>query len=488
MRLIHLGGILALLALLVPASPAQAGGVVSVCDEAQLREVLAGGGTVTFECSGTISLTSTIFITVDTTIDGTGQDVAISGNNAVRMFRVISGDRLILNRLALVDGSSSGYPGGGGVYNQGMLTISNSTFSGNLADRGCGGAIFNDWNSTLTISNSLFSDNTVTYTREFYRGGGVICNLGGGTVAITNSTFSGNSSTGEAGGGSIFNDGTLSVNNSVFSENIAENGKGGGIKDLGLLTVSNSTFSDNIAGSDGGGIYSESFDTLTIRNSTFSGNNAYRGGGIDSESYGSVQVSNSTFSGNSALFGGGIYNGNRGVLVVSNSTFSDNRAYNSGGGIHHDGSQGAISTLKNTLVANSLISSNCSGVIADGGGNLSFSDTTCPGINGDPILGPLQDNGGPTWTMALGWSSAAIDAGNDAICAADPVSGLDQRGVTRPQGAHCDIGAVEQTLDPTAVSLGGLSAQNAPEALPPLGVTAVLVTALAAIGMYRRSR
>jgi hypothetical protein len=60
------------------------------------------------------------------------------------------------------------------------------------------------------------------------------------------------------------------------------------------------------------------------------------------------------------------------------------------------------------------------------------------------MLGPLQDNGGPTWTMALGPGSAAMDAGNDAICAADPVNTLDQRGVVRPQGAHCDSGALEQ--------------------------------------------
>ena len=61
------------------------------------------------------------------------------------------------------------------------------------------------------------------------------------------------------------------------------------------------------------------------------------------------------------------------------------------------------------------------------------------------MLGPLQDNGGPTQTMALLPGSAAIDAANDAICAAPPVNNLDQRGITRPQGPHCDIGAFEAT-------------------------------------------
>jgi hypothetical protein len=99
--------------------------------------------------------------------------------------------------------------------------------------------------------------------------------------------------------------------------------------------------------------------------------------------------------------------------------------------------------LKNTILANSPTGGNCSGGITDGGGNLSYPDTTCPGVNGDPVLGPLQNNGGPTHTRALGPGSAALDAGNDAICAASPVNNLDQRGITRPQGPHCDIGAYE---------------------------------------------
>ena len=86
------------------------------------------------------------------------------------------------------------------------------------------------------------------------------------------------------------------------------------------------------------------------------------------------------------------------------------------------------------------------------GGNLSYPDTTCPGINADPLLGPLQNNGGPTETMALGWSSAALDAAADAICAADPINNLDQRGIVRPLGPHCDSGAVEQEPYPSLPS------------------------------------
>ena len=159
-------------------------------------------------------------------------------------------------------------------------------------------------------------------------------------------------------------------------------------------------------------------------------------------------MTNSTFAGNSAgSSGGGIFN--ESTLTVSNSTINGNRAVN-GGGIHNYtyAEYAGTVTLQNTIVANSPTGRNCTNAITDGGGNLSYPDATCPGINSDPKLGPLQDNGGPTWTMALLPGSAAIDTADDAICAAPPVNNLDQRGVARPQGPHCDIGAYEAMPPP----------------------------------------
>ena len=154
MRTKHLVAILVLLALAVPATPAHAGGVVSVCDEAHLRAALAGGGTVTFTCSGTITLTAEITIAADTTIDGTGQAVTISGNNAVRVLAVNSGVRLNVDGLTVANGYVSDIvSNGGGIDNHGTLTISNSIFSGNSAYNG--GGIFNY--GTLTVRNSTFS-------------------------------------------------------------------------------------------------------------------------------------------------------------------------------------------------------------------------------------------------------------------------------------------------------------------------------------------
>ena len=174
-----------------------------------------------------------------------------------------------------------------------------------------------------------------------------------------------------------------------------EPGEGGGIRNDGTLTVSNSTFSGNQGNNCGGGIYNNTSGTLTVSNSTFAGNQGNNsGGGI--ANLGTLTVSNSTFAGNRAGHGGGVYNG-------------------------------GTATLKNTIVANSPAGGNCAGSkITDGGHNLSYPDGTCPGIHGDPVLGPLQANGGPTQTMALGLGSAARDAGDAAICAAAPVNNLDR--------------------------------------------------------------
>jgi hypothetical protein len=99
-------------------------------------------------------------------------------------------------------------------------------------------------------------------------------------------------------------------------------------------------------------------------------------------------------------------------------------------------------TLRNTIVANSPSGGNCAGVISDGGGNLQYPGTDCGGTitSADPLLDPagLQDNGGPTETIALQVGSPAIDAAASANCPAE-----DQRGLDRPQGAACDDGAWE---------------------------------------------
>ncbi len=497
MRIKHLVILVALmLALVWPASPTSAGGVVTICDEAHLLAALAGGGTVTFTCSGTITQSAEITVAADTTIDGSGQTVTLSGNNAVRVFVVNPGIALNLNSLTIADGLVSGASGeGGGINNYGILNVSNSTLSANNA--AYGGGIYN--NGTLTVSNGNFAGNNAGY------GGGINNH---GTLTVNNSSFSSNGAS--SGGGGIHNySGTLTVSNSALTANSA--GKGGGIHSFAPISVSNSRFSANTAAGDGGAIALEGADVV-VSLSTFSSNSAAFGGGI--YIYGStLEIGKSTFSANTAsYFGGGIYSDSYATVTVSNSTFSTNSAVHEGGGIRSQGTVTIINstlsgnsagtgggimstsgvpwlpvTLKNTIVANSLAGGNCAGTLLDGSGNLSYPDTTCPGINADPVLGPLQNNGGPTETMALLPGSAALDAANDAICAAPPVNNLDQRGVLRPQGLHCDIGAVEKVPGPTAVRLLAPRAQSSPGPVMP-AIMVGLLAAVWALSKIRRYR
>jgi hypothetical protein len=440
MRPKHLAIFLALLALVTLAmlavlaaapAPAHASGVVTVCDEANLKTALAGGGAVTFNCSGTITLTATISVTANTSIDGSGQTVTISGNDAVRVFSVNPGVSCSLNRLSIAKGAVKG-DAGAGIFNQGILTVSYSTFQGNSNLFVYGRDAGSNNTDTLTASKSAFDRNSGD-------GGGI---YNDGAVTVSNSTFSENASSYRSSGGGIYNAGTLMVSNSMFDCNNVMYGEGAGIYNAGTLTVNNSTFHGNWAYfGAGGGIYNAG--TLTVRNSAFDRNSG-DGGGIFNG--GALTVGNSTFFSNLSNYrgsGGGIYNA--GALTVSNSTFSENA---SSSFPYADGGDSVLNRgaarLENTIVANGSGSGpNCAGTITDGGGNLSYPDTSCLGINRDPKLGPLEDNGGPTLTMAIGLGSAALDAANDTTCAAPPVNNLDQRGFPRPVGPRCDIGAYE---------------------------------------------
>jgi len=251
---------------------------------------------------------------------------------------------------------------------------------------------------------------------------------------------------------------------------------GAGIYNEGRLTINSSTVTGNNANffgsiisccAYGGGIYNGTNGTLTINNSTISANTAGGGGwhcgllpcqgsGGGIANVGQLRINNSTISGNSAFGlqwtsggGGGIFNGYPGGMMVSNSTISGNSGTH-GGGIYPGGG------FQNSIVANNS-GQNCSNPVTSDGYNLS-SDGTC-NFNkvGDlnnhaPLLGPLQNNGGPTDTMALLLGSPAIDAGNPAGCK-DAQGNLlltDQRGMPRPDkedASGCDMGAYESQGD-----------------------------------------
>lgn len=256
---------------------------------------------------------------------------------------------------------------------------------------------------------------------------------------------------GSSGGGLRNDGGTVEVSGSTFSDNLAGD-YGGGISNGsgGTLAVSGSTISGNHAADTGGGI--ANFGTLIVSGSTISGNNGdFDGGGIYNEG-GTVEVTNSTISGNDGgMFGGGGILSHGGAVDVANSTISGNI---SNGEERCGGICGSGKTLRNTIVANNE-GGNCGGPITDGGYNVE-DDGTCafaPATGSlpatDPLLDPagLQDNGGPTATIALQPNSPAVDLVADDDC---PPPATDQRGVARPQGASCDSGAfeLEQQMEP----------------------------------------
>jgi len=154
---------------------------------------------------------------------------------------------------------------------------------------------------------------------------------------------------------------------------------------------------------------------------------------------------NSTLSGNTAGVSG-VMNGGAKTLQMLNVTISDNTSVDTSRElILVSGPSSPAFEIKNTIIAGNHGGSNCDFSLATvSWGNVWVDDASCDGTNlGDPKLGPLTNDGGPTKTHALLVGSGAMDAGNAAVCAAAPVSGVDQRGVPRPQGAKCDIGAYE---------------------------------------------
>jgi len=278
-------------------------------------------------------------------------------------------------------------------------TISGLTIANGSAPMNFGGGIYND-HARLTVSSCTISGNSA----DQGTGGGIYndgYSGGSATMTIINSTISGNSAW---PGGGICNDGTaatafMTITNSTISGN-SDNGynMGGGILNFGTLTIANSTLSGNSAYS-GGAIYNWGGAMLTITNNTFSGNFCSTG-----------------FNGH----GGGILN-EGGTLKIGNTIF---KAGPSGENIYHvDGISGGVTSLGYNLSSD------------NGGGYLT---ATGDRINTDPRLGPLQNNGGLTFTHLPASNSPAIDRG-------DPTVGMDQRGsgFQRVVNGRVDIGAVE---------------------------------------------
>ena len=409
----------------------------SDCPACLLREAIdraSNGDTIRIP-PGTYTLQGgELIIKKNITLEGAGaaetiiQAAAAPGVASHRVLRIPFGRDVTLSgvtiRHGLVDsteprhllfpGTSSGMARipvefGGGIHIHGTLRLEDSVITGNQAGGGAG--IFN-----------------------------------GGTLFLSNTRIEGNTAT--ASGGGIYSGGILEASDIVLVNNRA--GSGGGILNVGTLTLKRSTIRGNTAKYGGGGIQNSSIGVSHLEYTTINENSSNSGGGI--RNMGRLTLDNSTVSGNTGKLGGGVLN--ESYIRISNTTVSGNRG-DYGGGIAVHRSPGVpVTELTNTIIADNTAAvegADCHGNLTSLGHNLVGSGDDC-GIQAaptdlvgtlsqpvDPMLGALENNGGPTETHALLLGSPAIDTGWIGS-----VSSTDQRGLARPQGGGADIGAYER--------------------------------------------
>lgn len=460
--------------------------VTSLADDGSpgtLRAVMAAaapGDTIVFNVTGTITLTrGTLEINKAVVVSGPGKaKLFISGASTFTVLQVNPGVAAVLSGITIERGNATFPAGGGGINNRGALALSQSAVTDNIdaQDGADGEGIYNS--GILMLLNSTVSDNIssndgagiynsgtllLTGSTISNNGGGLpgasgggIYNRGSGNVTLISSTVSDNEVHDGGQGGGIYNGGLLKVMDSNVLDNDTVPGSGGGIYNSGGLEILNSTFSGNTAFEDSNGGAIANSGIATVTKSTFSDNSTDAGfGGAIVNNAGTLAVINSTLSGNSANDGGrgGAISNLGGTVAISFSTLSGNSA-TEGGAI----SNGATLRLKSTLLAGQSSGGNCfeaaTGSAFSGGYNLS-DDSTCTfltqtGDQNDSTtarLSPsgLQHNGGPTKTIALLPTSSAVNAIPVSACTDMAGSRIttDQRGVSRPQGPACDIGAYE---------------------------------------------
>jgi hypothetical protein len=453
-------------ALAIPLAGAAHASVITVTNTADsgagsLRAALAAakpGDTISIPTPGDYLVTSAeLVVTKDVSIEGSGPAVRIVGDGNNRVFDVTANNASLSGLTVTGGGLSGASAAGGGIANgAGTLVLRDVTVTGNTVSNTSGGILegggVSNKTGTLEIIDSTISGNTAAITP----GGGGIPGGGGvasseGSVSISGSTISGNTASIAMPGG------------------VPE---GGGIESIrGSLTIADSTLSGNkaIGGSVAqGGAIVAFFTTTTLAGTTLSANAATesgagtvsQGGGI-LQFQGSLSLVNSTIAANTATAehseGGGV-EAEETTAQMTNATIASNVADGPNGvGGNLLSSREATVALQNTIVASGTAASgpNCAvapkSAIQSQGHNLdSLNDCgfTAAGdiVGADPLLAPLADNGGATQTMALAPTSPAIDAAASAACPA-----TDQRGVLRPAGTGCDIGAFELAT-PSATS------------------------------------
>ena len=420
------------------------------------------------------ALTGDLDVSGTLTIIGPGaQSLAIDANHLDRVFEVLPGARVSLSGLQIQHGQAGAASGGGiAISRTGVLTLTNSAVISNAAGSGGGiwlkgrlaatqtdishnqGGGIQNAGGSLSLHDARIVSNTLGYgiTNEgalTFEGGALSGNAGGGLFnSALWASLADVSVIGNTTGGGIYNMGagpspaSLSIVRSQVLSNTGSNGAG--IFNSGVnvsADILDTFIAYNTASVNGGGVFNNAI--MTVQRSTLYHNSARAGGGVHHNG-GSLHLTNATLGSNFAQDnGGGIYN--KVGVFLTNLTIAHNSANGNGGAIFNDE---ASSYPKNTIFfANTSIDGNCSNSPfasqVSQGYNLDDDDTCSLTATGDithsnPLLGPLQDNGGATPTQALLPGSPAIDGGTNSGCPA-----TDQRGLPRPQGIRCDMGSYE---------------------------------------------
>ena len=418
------------------------GTLLEIVDTSVRYNTARYGGGLKFAAFGPVTILRTII--ADNTANGAGGidatgpattviDSEIARNRVARQTGgIFNGEVMTLTNTLVAD--NDGNTSGGGVANLGHLTFVASTVRNNTAAFG-GGITNSGW---LLVQGSQIISNTTSTTYDYGAGAGLY-NEGEATVTLLGSKVSWN--TGAYKGGGIYNSpsGVMYLVGSEVSRNLLSGsfGNGGGIYNSGHLDSIASTISYNTAHA-GGGIYNLG-GLLTMTNTTISGNlalynaenqNSGVGGGLFNEGTTSIRASTIAFNG------------------ANNPTYSYRVDDPRGSGIFQAGTiEGGSLTLQQTIIAHNqgadcVVYQYSNAKITSAGHNLAEDDSCYLTATGDlantpALLASLADNGGPTLTHALYADSPAINtAGGDCVS-------QDQRGTARPQGASCDIGAVE---------------------------------------------
>jgi hypothetical protein len=405
-----------------------------------------GADVINVATTGTIALTSgELDITDSLTINGPGlNSLTVSGNHVSRVFGLAANPTVSIADLTVANGATSGSPGGGIYMAGGNLALNRVALSGNIAysdsngGQGAGGGLYVA-GGTLTLDHITLSGNVAHGTDGYDYPVGQYVSAGSA-----------------AGGGLYVAGGMVYVNQSTFSSNQAVGGSGNPANACDGPT----TAGDGLQG-NGGGLYVAG-GTVSIDNSTFSANEARGGDGGGGDSCTDGPPGNYSAAGNGGLAAGGGIRVAAGTVTVQHSTLSGNFATGGLGGAAFDiappgvdgvGSGGGISNAGGLQMFDTILAGNSAnsapdldGALTSLGHNLVGNTTGGSGfaasdlLNVNPRLGPLQNNGGPTQTMALLAGSPAIDAGDSSGAPT-----YDQRGpgFLRIVNGSIDIGAFE---------------------------------------------